>query len=304
MGCKTSCAAEKAAWQSNVTMLQAYRQEMIGLLKRERPGEASDLVNPRTLRGAFANLAVTYYDFPTWLFRFDDKVARGWAIDINSYRYERNAYVEDVYNLLTGLLETSSGSALRNQIAAAGHDLRILPHFDFSHYAVPPHYALGLSTSARPGNDPVSTLTDVASTINFSPSKWGRDGKPGSLGFRGPGSDADEVLFHELVHGLRSRTGVDIPKSDLDDDCASDEEFVAIVITNIYLAEKGETALRGSNDAFSAMRRPRDFLGNAQHVRLLRAFRESQPELFAALADIPESKAWWNPVRELRDAGE
>jgi hypothetical protein len=136
---------------------------------------------------------------------------------------------------------------------------------------------------------------------------WDRDGAPGTAGFHGPGSQADEVLFHEMLHGARKMRGVET-KASVDKDYDDVEEYLAIVLSNIYLAEKKQTSLRANHsDGFTPLARPREFLHNAQQVNmdpvtLLKNFRRAQGSFFDDLADIPEDKAWWNPVRELEDA--
>jgi hypothetical protein len=95
--------------------------------------------------------------------------------------------------------------------------------------------------------------------------------------------------------------GVSAAQNTLDNDYDNEEEFIAIVLTNIYMAETGATILRKDHHGFVSMPQPRDFLKNPQYVNLLRNFKHKQRDFYDDLADIPAGKAWWNPVRELRD---
>jgi hypothetical protein len=141
----------------------------------------------------------------------------------------------------------------------------------------------------------------VDAAILFSAHMWRKNGTPGSAGVSGPGSDADEVLFHEMIHSLRFMAGV-ANQAKLNNDYDNDEEFLAVTLTNIYSAETGRK-LRGSHHGFPLMPQPRDFLKNPLSKHLLRHFKDAQPKFYDELAAIPAGKAWWNPVRELKDAG-
>jgi hypothetical protein len=57
-----------------------------------------------------------------------------------------------------------------------------------------------------------------------------------------------------------------------------------------------DPAVRG---AFGVLRRPEAWL-NQDGLVMLAPLRWQQPSLFGALADIPEDKAWWNPLRDAR----
>jgi hypothetical protein len=302
MTCKTGCGANKAAWLSAINSLQAFRQQIIADLKTKRRADWYELLNPKELRGSFSNLVVTYFDFPIWLFRFDNNNIRGFEINISSYKYQRDKHINDVSALLGNFLGMDTGKVLRDALFAAGHELSVYPFFNFERYPIPPFEPLGLNSTAH-GVPAKPGIVGVDSIIMFSPHMWGRDGKPGNSGYSGPGSEADEVLFHEMIHGLRTMMGVSAANNSSNDEYNNEEEFIAVVVTNIYLAEKRKMILRGGHEGFSALPQPSEFLKNAQHKRLLRNFRNAQRDFFDALADISEGKVWWNPVRELRDAG-
>src|SRR5262249_1448294 len=62
-------------------------------------------------------------------------------------------------------------------------------------------------------------------------------------GAGGAGSQDDEVLLHELVHCLRRMQGLHNPVPTVDKGYDNEEEFLAIVVTNVYMSVKyGKTA--------------------------------------------------------------
>src|SRR5262249_52782436 len=135
-------------------------------------------------------------------------------------------------------------------------------------------------------------------TVLFTPGMW--------KGTQGPGTFADEVLFHELVHASRIISGVQYLQH-VDHDYDNQEEYLAVVLTNIFLAEKGQTKLRADhsfhddNPKLRILIDPKHFLKNPQGVNitpleLIGSFKIRQPILYGALADIPKSVAWFNPI--------
>src|SRR5262249_35456777 len=112
---------------------------------------------------------------------------------------------------------------------------------------------------------------------------------------------ADEVFFHELVHagrdmrGFRYRLGV---SRNYD----NEEEYLAVVLCNIYLSEKGQTTFRASHQGHTPLQHPERFLDdthiNLQPRVLLERLRLRQLTLFQALAAIDAQTTPFNPVRQ------
>ena len=112
-----------------------------------------------------------------------------------------------------------------------------------------------------------------------------------------------------MVHGVRKMRGVTATATPVDKGYKNEEEYITVVLSNIYLAEKGKTTLRGSHSDFDPLPQPRDFLTNPQRTsispkQLLQSFKTAQPDFYDALEKIPEHKAWRNPIRELGDAAD
>ena len=119
-----------------------------------------------------------------------------------------------------------------------------------------------------------------------------------------PALESDEVLFHELIHASRLVNGVFSAKIKVNQGYTNEEEYLAVVISNIYLAEKGKNLFRASHSNLSALPDLEGFLNNAQFVNLkprelLNRFKAKQPLFFRDLADISSRRASFNPVRQL-----
>jgi len=94
----------------------------------------------------------------------------------------------------------------------------------------------------------------------------------------------------------------DADQNKTNDGYDNEEEFIAVVLTNIYMAERGKMILRKDHGGFVDMPQPDFFLKNPQYRNLLRNFKNKARAFYNELANIPVQTAWWNPVRELRDA--
>ena len=87
----------------------------------------------------------------------------------------------------------------------------------------------------------------------------------------------------------------------------NEAEFDAILVTNIYMSENGERNLLASHDppGNPALQNPDKFLDNKALIPkarfLLNRFRLFEPIVFRDLADIPVTRANFNPVRQYRD---
>jgi len=120
------------------------------------------------------------------------------------------------------------------------------------------------------------------------------------------GGLADEVLFHEMIHALRGSVVHD--KTPLGGGLwryADTEEFFAVVLTNIYISEKGKdgSGLRGGERG----KIPLEpyfanslcfFASSTQILPLLREFKTKHEKLFADLAKV---KSAFNPIKAMVD---
>ncbi len=117
-----------------------------------------------------------------------------------------------------------------------------------------------------------------------------------TAGSGGPGTaDADEVLLHEMLHGLRQMAGVSMCGTQTRRYDTS-EEFAAILVTNIYRSEVGRPNLRADHSFSStlspALSDPVAFLN--QHRSDISLLRGEQPNLFTKLQGFKHIA--FNPV--------
>lgn len=106
--------------------------------------------------------------------------------------------------------------------------------------------------------------------------------------------DVDDTLLHELVHALRLVRGL-MCRQPLGDGWEDSEEFLAVMITNMYLSEKGKHyALRGDyGRTFKPLASPGSFAFG--YKELLKQFRDEMPELARKLESV---NCKFNPVRD------
>ncbi len=166
-------------------------------------------------------------------------------------------------------------------------------------------------------------------SLRFTPAHWVRNDamvdfltKGLGIGVNddwGPGSTPDEVLLHELVHALfrvsgthssfrrrvpfQGRRYLTASRSEKHKNWRGPNEmneFMAILITNIYHSEIGRDKIRHSHtDSIPHEISAEAFLDigmNRAHIRLL---RRKHPRLFNILNDV---KAAWNPLKYFRDS--
>jgi hypothetical protein len=234
--------------------------------------------------------------------------------EILFYRKRKRAYEGWVTSSLDAIRGRATGKAVLQEIAAVSRrTIRILPYKqdDEDDY----------NASARPYDDEAATATamplldkrgkpltgsgsgqgsDVE--IDFSPAMWGlfSDGRNQDSKPSGPGSNPDEVLFHELVHACRDLRGLRYRLS-VNRDFDNEEEYLAVVIGNIYSSERCrcQNFLRASHHGFAVLQNPDKFLDAKIDLRprmLLERLRLSQGTLFYSLAQIGPGLAKFNPV--------
>jgi len=274
---------------------QAFSERVTAILKKQRPVDMRELLNPQLIKDAYPNVIISYFGFPTWLARFDPKLIRPLDININSYRYQRDKQGRDVELELIKIRSHASGVALMREIEATGRRVSILPYWDFSLYSSPLFPPLGFNALILPAGRGKPGVPGTDATILFLPQMWG---PKGTSGISGPGSNADEILFHEMIHASRQMRGV-FKTPPPGQEYTKEEEDLAVALTNIFLAEKKQRDLRRDHVEFVVLPHPETFLRNPANVALLKGFRGNQQSFFDALAAIAQDKAWWNPARDL-----
>jgi hypothetical protein len=147
--------------------------------------------------------------------------------------------------------------------------------------------------------------------VRFNPAMWNPDavewaqfiGKAADFK-KAPGVQKDEILLHEMVHALRRmRNTVDMHTPTDNVNWTSVEEFMAIVVSNMYRSEVGRPGLRRDHAGFYALpaeqEDPQKFLdapGNGVDnikIRMLE-FKKDNPDFFSDLKKCP---AKFNPFK-------
>jgi Effector protein len=294
-----------------------FSEKVWAIIDRERPADKLDLQGIMKSKhiGSYLSIEVRYYPFTTWLYRFDDQMTRPLMVNINSYRFQRQKHEDDVVAQLVNIRHRKSGSALLDEIEDSGKTLTILPYWRFGQTKLKNNADINEFFDDGGQNalaQPAGAKDDKGrsnSTIMFTPSMWGPttfDPKTmlstGTAGQTGAASSPDEILYHEMVHSSRIMKGL-FHKTVVDKGYSDVEEYIAVVLANIFVAEKRQHRLRANHHSAESLADPEGFLDNNQRVsmsprQLLRQFSREQPGFFRDLARIPPKDAWWNPVRE------
>lgn len=179
-------------------------------------------------------------------------------------------YTNDVNAALKRLMQTFAGWAAINEVYyLSPHIMTIRPYhpsatlgtFNATATATDLSAATMTGTVALDGrgNLPAAGKPHVIGTglgsdtiINFSPSIFAMAGSP-----TGPGASSDEILLHEMVHGLRQMMGRSVRETvGGNPGMHNYEEFVAIVVANIYRSEIGQPQLRSDHQGFTPLTGP------------------------------------------------
>ena len=149
------------------------------------------------------------------------------------------------------------------------------------------------------GADKVAEGGGSDASVYFTPSEWG-GGKSACSG-PGTGAAADEVLFHEMVHALRDMQGVSNPVPTVNTSYLNEEEFLAIVVTNVYISAKGGTKFRANHFDDSILWSPlntsKGFVEDEDNRKVLTNYSSMWQPTFGQLANLTQPK--FNPFREV-----
>jgi hypothetical protein len=114
-------------------------------------------------------------------------------------------------------------------------------------------------------------------------------------------AEPDVVLLHELVHALRKMQGLENSTpldATLIRQYGDAEEWLAILVENVYGSAQGQTQFRGGHDARTKLKPPEDtsegFLNNPSYRVLARNYYYSWRPVFGDLSCVT---AKFNPFR-------
>ena len=267
--------------------------------------------------GGCEGITIVYPDYPGWLKKTDPNRQEGISDSVKAYRRQRDKFIEDITKVLDGIKFYDAGAALMDPLCELSKELYIRPYTLFH---APAKNAVTGALGASGIGDQEATLQGTSTGMP----NYKSDGSLGSGGGLGKGTDTaidvspemwsggkdlgagtalDDVVFHEMVHAFRLMSGTfyQLPVNQGYD---HEEEFLAIVLTNIYLSEKNAPALRARHQLpNTALLEREKFLDNVQKtdltpIVLIERFRLSNPKLYRNFADITKKSAKFNPVRE------
>ena len=218
------------------------------------------------------------------------------------------SYDSDVARIVNGLLATQTGRALATKIRAHGTVLIAddYPGKVWGEYNAEFDPALG-------NNKTLGIVVFHPQDATITTAKIFFNGKEisvaqvRSIQRNYAGQQPDEILFHELVHAARYLGG-DLKKTPIPKmpDYENEEEYFAVLITDIYSSEKGRSfaSLRKSH---KLQRKPEmneqeadpwAFLLEDDNYRLVEKFCKQHPTIAPMIAHAP---ADFNPIRDYYD---
>jgi hypothetical protein len=186
-----------------------------------------------------------------------------------------------------------------NALAVADKPVAAAPKDDFFYLG---HFDKGQWTSRYDMSRVRGTGKGSDSKVHYTPDIWGK----GPCGKGNYGTEPDEVLLHELVHGLRQMRGHlnKVPTEDQLRNYDDEEEFLAIVVGNIYISAKKNAQpnqkLRADHHGFKALAAnlstSAGFLTDPGNLRVLVKYYWWEVGLYQDLALVD---CTFNPIREL-----
>ena len=264
------------------------------------------------------SIMVAYHAMPRWMEQFDvsfDDSDVSFRRNLHAYRVACRQYLDDVRTQFKPLKSSLMGKALLTEIRRTNKLVRIVPYWNFlkpSANAVPWNGAsesaggvdVWIAATAKgaagwldgAGRPVIGSGAGTHAEIRYTPRMY----HPSD----GPGQAPDEVLFHELVHASREMKGVffRMPAGNGYEDL---EEYIAIILCNIYLSEKRQEVFVGNHNGTMILRGTDadNFLYNSQNVdtrstMVIQNFKDSQPEFYRDVVKVPPARAKYNWIRQ------
>lgn len=266
--------------------------------------ERGELLHPgsETFDDRYENILVGFDSMPDWMHYAEiiNLDPTNFKFLRLAYQRERSAYRLRVTSRLSQIRARRTGLALIAEIADTEWTVRIVPYHgkginakteadgddrDATARGKPVYYRVPVARrSLRPQ---LGRGVGTDALITFSPEMWT------GAAMAKPSNAPDEALFHEMVHASRIMRGVsDDPP--VNAGYTDQEEYLAVVLTNIYMSEKGQWVFAGDHDISTVLQgsQATDFLRNPQKVdmppaKLIENFRWSQPKFYQALVHLP-----------------
>jgi hypothetical protein len=182
---------------------------------------------------------------------------------------QKHKYESDTLATLDRLTKTWTGWAVITEIYYTGKTMVIQPYYPtpqtgtFNAYAMPKDWAAATLKDTTvldqfgkppPAGQPrtIGTGTGSDVIVRFSATTFSAPGAPA-----GPGTSPDEILLHEMIHGLRQMKGRMVREPiTVNLNMHNYEEFAAITISNVYRSELNLSPLRSDHTGFAPLTGP------------------------------------------------
>jgi hypothetical protein len=206
--------------------------------------------------------------------------------------------------LLKGLNTTTVGGLVITEVLKTGKSL-LIEHArrTTDGQAVPkswkdatPKGKKAIDPTPGDGHDPTGGVRGTGlgsdATIQYTPKQWRDAAATCTTGLCGPGSARDEVLLHEMFHGLRVMLGK-LDSIPMGDGYNTQEEFFAILVTNVYQAEMGRPP-RANHEDFKELQNPGKF-SRTYRIKI-DVFRNQHADLAKVLEEVSARSGTVNPM--------
>ncbi|MFL6972398.1 MAG: hypothetical protein ACJ8F2_10830 [Xanthobacteraceae bacterium] len=256
--------------------------------------------------GSAPNIVIAYPSLQDWLALYKPSSSRGVQWNQAMFADFQRRHERTVTEQLDMIRKRATGRAVVAELKARpDHVVKIRP-FDF----LPKEkwkVGLGALTTSLDGPAPTwaAGVPRCGATFTGKPFCSGHSAPKGT----GTGSSAeiyftasrhrapDETLLHELIHASRMVDGVWYPMP-VNGGYGNQEEFLAILVENIYRSEKGEKRLSDYKGHPIDTAKFLDATSPSPRA-VIAGMRGKQPSLFSALAALPRGMPAFNPVRQV-----
>lgn len=278
--------------------------------------ETADIVDPpeEPVDPHFANVVASFFPMSDWMAWYDLTLdPHAFKIYLHRFTVERKDYLKRLRAQFPPLAGSFAGKALLAEIGRAGaRTARFVPNWNWGDPLNADTRPRGnvnadddfVNSTARgkhvrvKGRRRRTTGRGTDSLIRYTPQMWGPGGGSKS---KADGDAPDVIIFHELVHAARQMHGLQEFK-DVNKGYGFVEEYLATVLTNIYMSERKLKGLLGEHGD-KLLDHPEKFLDNYQHIdmsprELMAKFKTAQPDFYRALSVIPAARAPFNPVQQ------
>jgi hypothetical protein len=254
------------------------------------------------------HVVISYPSVQDWRSLYDPNHSRDIRASRDSYTNMRRDHQRSVLEQLDRIYAHASGKAVLAELSSAPHAVLIFP-FDFrpsrfwrKKNADEPMVVASTQANSvqsaihaiQPGVPVCGKTAQGEAVCIASPGGGGRTQIFFSAS-RAASSGPDEALLHELLHATRYMRGF-IHRFAMSGGYENQEEFLAMVIQNIYRSETGRPPVQYGGITIANSSAFLDSGISPSPRTVIAGLRSKQPKFFAAIAKIQTK---FNPVRQV-----